>query len=171
MKVAIYTLGCKVNQYETQAMEQELLARGHTLTEFSDEADAYIVNTCSVTAVSDQKSRQVIHGAELQQQPFSGRNFGKLNRAEVPQIFFWKQLPLHAGRIALRGKRNENFSVPLFWHFLRFRERILPPSVQICPVFPAHLRTRIFRKRELFFRIFPKFRRKAEFFSFLFSNL
>ena len=45
MKVAIYTLGCKVNQYETQAMEQELLARGHTLTEFSDEADAYIVNT------------------------------------------------------------------------------------------------------------------------------
>ena len=40
MKVAIYTLGCKVNQYETQAMEQELLARGHTLTEFSDEADA-----------------------------------------------------------------------------------------------------------------------------------
>ena len=115
--------------------------------------------------------RILIHGAELQQQPFSGKNFGKLNRAEVPQIFFWKQLPLHAGRIALRGKRNENFSVPLFWHFLRFRERILPPSVQICPVFPAHLRTRIFRKRELFFRIFPKFRRKAEFFSFLFSNL
>ena len=66
MKVAIYTLGCKVNQYETQAMEQELLARGHTLTEFSDEADAYIVNTCSVTAVSDQKSRQVIHRVQKQ---------------------------------------------------------------------------------------------------------
>ena len=115
--------------------------------------------------------RILIHGAELQQQPFSGRNFGKLNRAEVPQIFFWKQLPLHAGRIALRGKRNENFSVPLFWHFLRFRERIFPPPVQIRPVFPAHLRTRIFRKRKLFFRIFPKFRRKTEFFSFLFPNL
>ena len=64
MKIGICTLGCKVNQYETQAMEQELLARGHTLTEFSDEADAYIVNTCSVTAVSDQKSRQVIHGVQ-----------------------------------------------------------------------------------------------------------
>ena len=63
--------------------------------------------------------RILIHGAELQQQPFSGRNFGKLNRAEVPQIFFWKQLPLHAGRIALRGKRNENFSVPLFFLILR----------------------------------------------------
>ena len=61
MKVAIYTLGCKVNQYETQAMEQTLRAKGHQVVEFSDEADAYVVNTCSVTAVSDQKSRQVIH--------------------------------------------------------------------------------------------------------------
>ena len=64
MKVAIYTLGCKVNQYESQAMEQELRARGHELVGFSDEADAYIVNTCSVTAVSDQKSRQAIHGVQ-----------------------------------------------------------------------------------------------------------
>ena len=64
MKVAIYTLGCKVNQYETQAMEQELRARGHEIVPFTVEADAYIVNTCSVTAVSDQKSRQVIHGVQ-----------------------------------------------------------------------------------------------------------
>ena len=64
MKVAIYTLGCKVNQYETQAMEQELRARGHEVVPFTVEADAYIVNTCSVTAVSDQKSRQVIHGVQ-----------------------------------------------------------------------------------------------------------
>ena len=60
MKVAIYTLGCKVNQYETQAMEQELQRRGHTLVDFESAADAYIVNTCSVTAVSDKKSRQMI---------------------------------------------------------------------------------------------------------------
>ena len=64
MKVAIYTLGCKVNQYETQAMEQALRARGHAIVPFGEEADAYIVNTCSVTAVSDQKSRQVIHGVQ-----------------------------------------------------------------------------------------------------------
>ena len=63
MKVAIYTLGCKVNQYETQAMEQSLRARGHEVVDFSDAADAYVVNTCSVTAVSDQKSRQVLHRA------------------------------------------------------------------------------------------------------------
>ena len=64
MKVAIYTLGCKVNPYETQAMEQELRGRGHEIVPFGEEADAYIVNTCSVTAVSDQKSRQVIHGVQ-----------------------------------------------------------------------------------------------------------
>ena len=66
MKVAIYTLGCKVNQYETQAMEQTLRARGHEVVDFTAEADAYVVNTCSVTAVSDQKSRQVVHRVQKQ---------------------------------------------------------------------------------------------------------
>ena len=61
MKVAFYTLGCKMNQYETQAMEQLLRQRGHQVVDFSGEADAYVVNTCSVTAVSDQKSRKVLH--------------------------------------------------------------------------------------------------------------
>ena len=60
MRVGIYTLGCKVNQYETQAMEQELLRRGHELVSFESVADAYIVNTCSVTAISDKKSRQML---------------------------------------------------------------------------------------------------------------
>ena len=61
MKVAIYTLGCKVNQYETQAIGQELRRRGHEVVDFSEAADAYVINSCSVTAVSDQKSRQVLH--------------------------------------------------------------------------------------------------------------
>ena len=61
MRVAIYTLGCKMNQYETQAMEQLLRRKGHQVGDFSREADAYVVNTCSVTAVSDQKSRKVLH--------------------------------------------------------------------------------------------------------------
>ena len=61
MRVAIYTLGCKMNQYETQAMEQLLRQKGHQVVDFSQEADAYVVNTCSVTAVSDQKSRKVLH--------------------------------------------------------------------------------------------------------------
>ena len=53
--IAIYTLGCKVNQVETQAMERELIRRGHALADFDGPADAYIVNTCTVTAVSDKK--------------------------------------------------------------------------------------------------------------------
>ena len=61
--IAIYTLGCKVNQYETQAMERELLRRGHTLTGFDGPADAYIINTCTVTAVSDKKCRNIIRRA------------------------------------------------------------------------------------------------------------
>ena len=63
MRAAIYTLGCKVNQYETQAMEAELTRRGHVLVPFGGEADAYIINTCTVTAVSDKKSRQMIRQA------------------------------------------------------------------------------------------------------------
>ncbi|MCD7820706.1 MAG: tRNA (N(6)-L-threonylcarbamoyladenosine(37)-C(2))-methylthiotransferase MtaB, partial [Clostridiales bacterium] len=60
MRFAIYTLGCKVNQYETQAMETLLTGRGHTLVPFDGEADVYLVNTCSVTAVSDKKCRNII---------------------------------------------------------------------------------------------------------------
>ena len=60
MRFAIYTLGCKVNQYETQAMETVLTGRGHTLVPFDGAADIYVINTCSVTAVSDKKCRNMI---------------------------------------------------------------------------------------------------------------
>ena len=60
MRFGFYTLGCKVNQYETQAMEQLLIADGHTVSDFQSRCDAYIINTCSVTAVADKKNRAVI---------------------------------------------------------------------------------------------------------------
>ena len=60
MIFGFYTLGCKVNQYETQAMEQLLQQMGHTLGDFSGVCDGYIINTCSVTAVADKKNRAVI---------------------------------------------------------------------------------------------------------------
>ena len=60
MKLGFYTLGCKVNQYETQAMEQFLIERGHSIGSFSERCDGYIINTCSVTAVADRKNRTVI---------------------------------------------------------------------------------------------------------------
>ena len=49
MKIAFYTLGCKVNQYETQALEQLVTQRGHSLVPFEEAADAYVVNSCSVS--------------------------------------------------------------------------------------------------------------------------
>ncbi len=63
MRVAFYTLGCKVNHYETQAMEELFRAAGHEIAAFEEIADAYVVNTCTVTQISDKKSRQVISQA------------------------------------------------------------------------------------------------------------
>ena len=60
MRFAFYTLGCKTNQYETQAMERLLLEKGHEIGAFDEPCDAYIINTCSVTAVADKKNRAVI---------------------------------------------------------------------------------------------------------------
>ena len=60
MKYIIYTLGCKVNQYETQAMETMLLERGHEPAADGERADCVIVNTCAVTAESGRKSRQAL---------------------------------------------------------------------------------------------------------------
>ena len=60
MKFQCYTLGCKVNQYETQAMEQQLLALGHVSGTDADDCDAYLINTCTVTAVADRKNRTLI---------------------------------------------------------------------------------------------------------------
>ena len=60
MKIAFYTLGCKTNQYETQAMERLLAGLGHTIGSFEEACDAYVINTCSVTAVADKKNRAII---------------------------------------------------------------------------------------------------------------
>jgi len=60
MKVALTTLGCKVNHYETEAMRELFVQDGWEIVEFSDLADVYVINTCTVTQTSDTKSRQMI---------------------------------------------------------------------------------------------------------------
>ena len=60
MKFAFYTLGCKTNQYETQAMERLLTDMGHEIGHFDEKCDAYVINTCSVTSVADKKNRAMI---------------------------------------------------------------------------------------------------------------
>ena len=59
-KVAFCTLGCKVNQYETNAMIQEFIKNGYEIVEFNEKADIYVVNTCTVTNMADRKSRQML---------------------------------------------------------------------------------------------------------------
>ena len=63
-KAAFYTLGCKVNQYETEAMSELFIRDGYEICDFSDKADIYVINTCSVTNMGDRKSRQIIRRAK-----------------------------------------------------------------------------------------------------------
>lgn len=63
-KAAFYTLGCKVNQYETEAMEELFLSDGYEICDFAEKADVYVINTCSVTNMGDRKSRQIIRRAK-----------------------------------------------------------------------------------------------------------
>ena len=63
-KAALHNLGCKVNSYETEAMQQLLEADGYQIVDFEEKADVYIINTCSVTNVADKKSRQMLHRAK-----------------------------------------------------------------------------------------------------------
>ena len=63
-RAAFLTLGCKVNQYETDAMEEILEKNGYDIVSFKETADVYIINTCSVTNMADRKSRQMIHRAK-----------------------------------------------------------------------------------------------------------
>lgn len=63
-KAALHNLGCKVNAYETEAMKELLREDGYEIVDFHDKADVYVVNTCTVTSVADQKSRQTLHRAK-----------------------------------------------------------------------------------------------------------
>ena len=63
-KAALHNLGCKVNAYEAEAMQQQLEERGYEIVPFDQKADVYIINTCSVTNIADRKSRQMLHRAK-----------------------------------------------------------------------------------------------------------
>ena len=65
-KAALHNLGCKVNAYETEAMQQMLEMAGYEIVPFGERADVYVINTCSVTNMADRKSRQMLHRAKKQ---------------------------------------------------------------------------------------------------------
>lgn len=66
LRVAFLTLGCKVNFYETEKMKRQFEEAGHTVVAFGERADAYIINTCTVTNIADRKSRKMLHRARRQ---------------------------------------------------------------------------------------------------------
>lgn len=125
MKIAFYTLGCKTNQFETQALEQLFKNTGHQIVPFDSFADVYIVNTCTVTALSDKKSRNaarkakkinanaclIVCGCYSQINPNEVRELtgadiiiGTQNKGEILQLaqdFFNKTEPHPAAEIAL----------------------------------------------------------------------
>lgn len=65
-KVAFYTLGCKVNQYESESIKNQLIQKGYEEVEFDQEADIYIVNSCTVTSIADRKTRNMLRRAKKQ---------------------------------------------------------------------------------------------------------
>ena len=62
-KAALHNLGCKVNAYETEAMQEMLEKAGYEIVPFKEGADVYVINTCTVTNIADRKSRQMLHRA------------------------------------------------------------------------------------------------------------
>ena len=64
LKIAMHNLGCKVNNYEMDVMGQKIKEAGGIIVPFTDKADVYIINTCTVTNIADRKSRQMLHKAK-----------------------------------------------------------------------------------------------------------
>ncbi|MBQ9890328.1 MAG: tRNA (N(6)-L-threonylcarbamoyladenosine(37)-C(2))-methylthiotransferase MtaB [Firmicutes bacterium] len=135
MKVAFYTLGCKVNQYETQAVAQEFMRHGYVVVEESETADVYVVNSCSVTRMADRKSRQYLRRMKKQNPEAVAVLMGcypQTNPLETEQ--------LEEADIIL-GTENK-LSVPqLVEHYLSERKRInslldsgIAPGPSGCPV-------------------------------------
>ena len=106
-KVALHNLGCKVNAYELEAMEQLLEKKGYEIVPFEPGADYYIINTCTVTNIADRKSRQMLHrarkmnpeavvaavgcyaqirGEELEKDPMIDLVVGNSRKGELPQL-------------------------------------------------------------------------------------
>ncbi len=119
MKAAFYTLGCKVNQYESQALSELLAKNGYEIVDSKEKADVYIVNSCTVTAIADKKTRQAV------------RHFKRFNPESVvvltgcmPQAY-----PTDAGELLqadiVIGNRNNARLVELLDEYAKFGKRLV----------------------------------------------
>lgn len=120
MKVTVITLGCKVNQYESQVLLNRLQAAGFTECDLSEESDIVILNTCTVTSMSDRKTRQMLHKARRKSPDAVLVVTGCLPQA-FPQA---AEDQLSEADIVL-GNSNRSSLLPDLRNFLRNRQRII----------------------------------------------
>lgn len=119
MKIAFYTLGCKVNQYESQAMAEKMSSNGYEIVSHGEPADIYVINSCTVTAESDRKTRQAV------------RRFKKNHPESIivltgcmPQAFPDDANALEQADIVI-GNRNNNLLFDKIEEFLKSGQRIV----------------------------------------------
>lgn len=117
MKVKLYTLGCKVNQYETEELTELLLKNGYTVTLRDEEADIFVVNSCTVTAESDRKTRQTVHRLKR-----TFPNGTVVLTGCMPQAFPEAAKALTAADVVLGNRNNTQLPEILRSYFLK-RER------------------------------------------------
>lgn len=119
MKIFFHTLGCKVNQYETQEMREEAVKNGYMLTENEDEADIFVINSCTVTGESDRKTRQCVRHFKAAHQ-----NCVTVLTGCMPQSFPEMAEKLTEADIIL-GNKNNKMLVPSLNDFFASHNRIL----------------------------------------------
>ncbi|MGI6488800.1 MAG: tRNA (N(6)-L-threonylcarbamoyladenosine(37)-C(2))-methylthiotransferase MtaB [Syntrophomonadaceae bacterium] len=146
-KAAIFTLGCKVNQVESEQMKEDFMARGYRVVDFNQPADVYVVNTCTVTHVSDRKSRAMLRRARRKNPQSIVVAAGCFAEQNAEQLADMPEVDL------IVGNRNKEKIVEVVERY-RSGEPGLPPAEEwpseLKPVFPrfdeAHERTRAFIK-------------------------
>ncbi|MDF2632024.1 MAG: tRNA ((6)-L-threonylcarbamoyladenosine(37)-C(2))-methylthiotransferase MtaB, partial [Caproiciproducens sp.] len=119
MKVSVITLGCKVNQYESQAMLSQLVTAGFTACDTGEESDVVLINSCTVTAMSDHKVRQTLHRARRKNPTAVVVLTGCM-----PQAFPEAAEGLHDADIVL-GNSNRSSLLPDILKYLSSRQRIV----------------------------------------------
>lgn len=119
MKIFFHTLGCKVNQYETQEMRENAVKNGYTLTENEDEADIFVINSCTVTSESDRKTRQCVRHFKS-----AHPNCVTVLTGCMPQSFPEMAEKLSEADIIL-GNKNNKMLVPSLNDFFVSHNRIL----------------------------------------------
>ena len=112
MKAAICTLGCKVNQYESQAIAESLALRGYSIVDSGSQADVYIVNSCTVTSESDRKTRQLVRRLRRQ-----SPHAVILLTGCMPQAYPQQALALAEADILLGNRDNASIPDVLEWYF------------------------------------------------------